>query len=214
MAQYITVYSNGQKRPAAFRVPRSQSGSWGHRGPRRRRSARRPAGFSQCRLPVRSDQRMLRVLPDRRVEQVDTTVGQAHESGRLPQASSRRVADTSGLSPMSLLVRSIRASIASRRALPLIGAIPVVGFCAASREAFEPHRRGYARSATGCSADGVQHGFLALQSRNLPANFFGLASRVPPHLDRRTKRRPFCPTIVVEGIAAHKRIPRIAVAVT
>ena len=50
---------------------------------------------------------------------------EAHGStGRLPQASSLNLALTSGLNPMSFEVRSISASIASRRAFDLIGPMP------------------------------------------------------------------------------------------
>ena len=68
---------------------------------------------------------MRRVAPDRRVEQVDPVGRQAHGSTRrLPQASSFNLALSSGLSPRSFEVIPRNASIASRRALPLIGGMP------------------------------------------------------------------------------------------
>ena len=76
-------------------------------------------------VPVGSDQRVVGVVPDRRVEQVDPASRQAHGSTRsLPQASSFNLALSSGLSPLGFELRSRSAWIASRRALPLIGPVP------------------------------------------------------------------------------------------
>ena len=112
-------------RPAAFRAPRSEPGCERCREPRRRRSATRPADCSGLRFSSRPRSGVVGVLPDGRVEQVDPVGRQTHGSTRrLPQASSRNVADTSGLSPLGFEVYSISASIASLRALPLIGGMP------------------------------------------------------------------------------------------
>jgi hypothetical protein len=78
-------------------------------------------------LPIRRDQRMLRSNPDRRVEQIGMpVVRRRHGTSRLPQASSLKWASISGLNPWSFVVRSINASISSRRRLPLIGGMPFV----------------------------------------------------------------------------------------
>jgi hypothetical protein len=74
--------------------------------------------------PIRRYQRMLGANPDRRVEQVDPVGRQRHESGRLPQASSFNAASISGIGPGPFVVRSISASIFSRRALDRIGPMP------------------------------------------------------------------------------------------